>query len=169
MMTSRRIPCAAGGEKGTLTLFTAIVVIGLLAAVAFIADAGQKLAAAAQAQAIAQQAARAGAAEVSASAAYSGGALAVDPSRAIAAARAYLAENGQSGTVAVTGGQTVTVTVTVTVTKAAVFGQVIGIGSLSATETASARPVQGITGIADEFVSSGGLTAPDSRAGALHG
>lgn len=167
MMASRRIPCAAGGEEGTLTLFTAIVVIGLLAAVAFIADAGQKLAAAAQAQAVAQQAARAGAAEVSASAAYSGGALAVDPSRAIAAARAYLAENGQSGTVAVTGGQTVTVTVTVT--KAAVFGQVIGIGSLSATETASARPVQGITGIADEFVSSGGLTALDSRAGALHG
>jgi Flp pilus assembly protein TadG len=147
-MTRRRKPRAAGAEDGTLTLFTAIVVIGLLAAVAFIADAGQKLAAAAQAQSIAQQAARAGAAEVNTSAAYaSGGTFTVDAAQAAAAARAYLAGNRQTGTVTVTGAHTVTVTVTVT--KPAVFGQVIGIGSLSATESASADLEQGITGPQD--------------------
>ena len=147
-MTRRRNPRAPGGEDGTLTLFTAIVVIGLLAAVAFIADAGQKLAAAAQAQSIAQQAARAGAAEVNTSAAYArGGTFTVDPAQAAAAACAYLAENGQAGTVTVTGAHTVTVTVTVT--KPAAFGRVIGIGSLSATESASADLEQGITGPQD--------------------
>ena len=147
-MTRRRGPRASGGEDGTLTLFTAVVVIGLLAAVAFLADAGQKLAAAAQAQSIAQQAARAGAAEVNTSDAYaSGGTFTVDPAQAAAAARAYLAENGQAGTVTVTGARTVTVTVKVT--KPAVLGQVTGVGSLSATESASADLEQGITGSQD--------------------
>ena len=147
-MTRRRKPRAADGEDGTLTLFTAIVAIGLLAAVTFIADAGQKLAAAAQAQSIAQQAARAGAAEVNTSAAYaSGGTFAINPAQAAAAARAYLADSGEAGTVTVTGARTVTVTVTVT--KPAVFGQVIGISSLSATESASADLEQGITGPQD--------------------
>jgi Flp pilus assembly protein TadG len=143
-MTSHRTPRAAGRQDGTLTLFTAIVVIGLLAAVAFLADAGQKLAAAAQAESIAQQAARAGAAQVSTSAAYARGTFTVDPAQAAAAARAYLADNGQPGTVTITGGQSVTVTVTVS--RPGVFGQVLGIGSLSATETATASLVPGITG-----------------------
>ncbi len=146
-MTSRRISRSLRRDDGTLTLFTVIVVIGLLAAVAFITDAGQKLAAASQAEAIAQQAARAGAAEVNTSAAYAhGGTFTVDPAQAAAAARSYLAANGQTGTgtVTVTGNQTVTVTVTVT--KPAVFGGIIGLSRLSATQSASANLVQGITG-----------------------
>ena len=78
--------------RGDADLFAAIIAIGLLAAIAFVTDAGQKLAAAAQAQAVAGEAARAGATEVNASAAYAGhGPLAVDPAQAAAAARAYLA------------------------------------------------------------------------------
>ena len=143
-MTGRQAPRALRRQDGTLTLFTAIAAIGLLAAVAFLADAGQKLAAAAQAESIAQQAARAGAAQVSTSAAYAHGTFNVDPAQAAAAARAYLAENGQPGTVTIKGGQSITVTVTVT--RPAVFGHVLWPGSLSATETATASLVPGITG-----------------------
>jgi Flp pilus assembly protein TadG len=145
MMTHRTLSRALRRDDGTLTLFTVIVVIGLLAAVAFITDAGQKLAAASQAEAIAQQAARAGAAEVNTSAAYAhGGTFTVDPAQAAAAARSYLAANGQIGTVTITGDQTVTVVVTVT--KPAAFGVIIGLSSLSATESATANIVSGITG-----------------------
>jgi Flp pilus assembly protein TadG len=132
-------------DQGTLTLFTVVVAVGLLAAIGFITDAGQKLAAAAQAQAVAEEAARAGAAEVNQSAAYSGtGRLTVDPALAVEAARAYLASTGNAGTITVTG--PTLVTVTVTVTKPAVFGEVIGISQLSATETATAQLTVGVTG-----------------------
>ena len=128
-------------EEGTLTLFAAIVAIGLLAAIVFVTDAAQKLAAAAQAQAIAAEAARAGAAQVSASAAYAGaGPLVIDPAQAAAAARAYLAAAGTTGTVTVNAAGAVTVTVTIT--RPPMLGM-LGVTRLSATQTATARLAQG--------------------------
>lgn len=132
-------------DGGTLTLFTAIVVIGLLAAVAFIATAGEKLQAAQQARAIAAQAARAGAGQVNTSAAYaSGGRFTISPAQAAAAARAYLSHTGHTGTVTITGERTIQVTVTIT--EPAVLAPVPGISRLSATGTATATLLQGITG-----------------------
>ena len=133
------------GEAGTLTLFTAIAAIGLLAALGFVVDAGQKLQAGQQARAIAEEAARAGAGQVNRSAAYGGGGtFTADPAAATAAARAYLAASGHTGTVTVTGNRTIQVTVTVT--EPAVFTTIIGISRLSATQPATADLVQGITG-----------------------
>jgi len=132
-------------DDGTLTLFTAITVIGLLVALGFIVDAGQKLQAAEQAQAIAEEAARAGAGQVNQSAAYAhGGTFTVDPAAAVAAARAYLAGSGYPGAVTVTGDRTIQVTVTVT--RPAAFTAIIGISQVSATQTATANLFQGITG-----------------------
>ena len=129
-------------EEGTLTLFAAIVAIGLLAAIVFVTDAAQKLAAAAQAQAVAAEAARAGAAQVSASAAYaSAGPLVLDPAQAAAAARAYLAAAGTTGTVTVNAAGAVTVTVTIT--RPPMLGVLAGVTRLSATQTATARLAQG--------------------------
>ena len=131
------------GDDGTLTLFTAITVIGLLVALGFIVDAGQKLQAGQQARAIAEEAARAGAGQVNRSAAYAhGGTFTVDP--AAAAARAYLAQTGHAGAVTVTGDRTIQVTVTIT--ERAVFTAIIGISQVSATQTATANLFQGITG-----------------------
>jgi Flp pilus assembly protein TadG len=139
--TRRRKP----SDRGTLTLFTAIVAIGLLAALGFVVDAGEKLQAGAQARAIAEEAARAGAGQVNRSAAYAtGGTFTTDPAQAVAAADAYLSHSGHTGSVIVTGNQTIQVTVTVT--EPAVFTTIIGISHLSATETATASLVQGITG-----------------------
>jgi Flp pilus assembly protein TadG len=133
------------GDDGTLTLFTAITVIGLLVALGFIVDAGQKLQAGQQARAIAEEAARAGAGQVNRSAAYAhGGTFTVDPAAAAAAARTYLAQTGHAGAVTVTGDRTIQVTVTIT--ERAVFTAIIGISQVSATQTATANLVQGITG-----------------------
>ena len=142
---TRRTRRWRGRDEGTLTLFTAIIAIGLLAAVAFVTDAGQKLAAAAQAQAVAEEAARAGATEVNASAAYAGtGPLAVDPALAASAARAYLAASGNTGTVIVSGATAVTVTVTVTTPS--MLGVLTGLARLSATASATALLTQGGAG-----------------------
>jgi Flp pilus assembly protein TadG len=133
------------GDEGTLTLFAAIVAIALLAVVAFVLDAAQKLEAGQQARDLAEEAARAGADAVNVQAAYAGsGPLAVSPAQAITAARQYLSQSGHAGTVIVTG--TTTVQVTVTVTDPAPFTAVLGITSVSATETATATLTQGVTG-----------------------
>ena len=132
-------------DDGTLTLFTAIAAIGLLAALGFVVDAGQKLQAGQQARAIAEEAARAGAGQVNRSAAYVGDRrLVTDPAAAVTAAQAYLSHSGHTGTVTVTGDQTIQVTVTIS--EPAVFTTIIGISHLSATQTATANLVQGITG-----------------------
>jgi Flp pilus assembly protein TadG len=131
-------------DEGTLTLFTAIVVLGLLVALGFIVDAGQKLQAGQQARAIAEEAARAGAGQVNRSAAYAhGGTFTVDPTAAAAAARAYLTQTGNTGAVSVTGDRTITVTVTIT--RPAVFTVIIGITQVSATQTATASLFQGVS------------------------
>jgi Flp pilus assembly protein TadG len=129
-------------DEGTLTLFTAIVAIALLAVVAFVLDAGAKLQAGQQARGLAEEAARAGADAVNTSA--SSGPLTVSPGQAIAAAQQYLSQAGHSGRVIVTG--TTTVQVTVTVSSPAPLTAILGIGSVSATETATATLTQGVTG-----------------------
>lgn len=149
-------------DDGTLTLFTVITVIGLLIAVAFIADAGEKLQAGQQASGIAEQAARAGAGQVNTSAAYAGGGpFTTSPARAAAAARAYLSQTGHTGTVTITGDRTIQVTVTVT--RPAILTSVIGISRLSATGTATATLLQGITGISGGFANSEGFSGGNPR------
>jgi Flp pilus assembly protein TadG len=131
-------------DEGSLTLFTAIVAVALLLAAAFVADAGIKLDAAQQARGLAEQAARAGAGQVNQSAAYTGGGqFTTDPAQAITAAQAYLSHSGHTGSVTVAGNS---IQVTVTVTEPAALTAVLGISSLTATETATAGLVQGVTG-----------------------
>jgi len=132
-------------DEGTLTLFAAIVAIALLAVIAFVVDAGEKLQAGQQARGLAEEAARAAAGQVNASAAYAGaGPLAISPARAVAAAEQYLSQSRHAGTVIVTGNATVQVTVTVS--TPAPFTAILGISTVSATETATATLTQGVTG-----------------------
>jgi Flp pilus assembly protein TadG len=133
------------GDAGMLTLFTAIVAVALLGAVGIVVDGGQKIQAAQIARGIAEEAARAGAGQVNASAAYAGGGPAiVDPAQAAAASRQWLSRSDHTGTVTVTGTNAIKVSVTITVP--AVFLQIIGVSRLSATGTATADLVEGITG-----------------------
>jgi hypothetical protein len=134
----------AAAEEGSLTLFTAIVAVGLFLAIALMQDAAVKMQAGATARGVAQEAARAGAEDINQSEALGRGVFVIDPAGAAEAARAFLSLSGHTGTVTVSGDRTIQVTVTVT--EPAALTRVIGIPALSATGTATAALVHGITG-----------------------
>lgn len=137
-------PPAPDAERGSITLMLAAMFVGLLALFGIVVDGGTKLDAAQNADAVAQEAARAGAGRVSQSAAYTTGQFLVDQQQAVAAARAYLAGGGYTGTVVPQG--RASIRVTVTITKPTQVLSLIGISSVSATGSAVASLEAGVTG-----------------------
>jgi Flp pilus assembly protein TadG len=132
-----------GSDRGSITLFAVIFFLALLAATGLVVDGGAKIRAARQASAIAEEAARAGAGQVDRDRAYTlGGRFVVDRTAAAAAARAYLANSGNKGTVSVIGGQKIRVTVTVS--KSTILLSILSVGEVSATKSATADLLQGI-------------------------
>ena len=138
--------CLAAGERdrGSLTLMLAVLMVALLALAGLVIDGGRKLNQSASAYAIAQEAARAGAGMVDRSAAYRSGTFQVDQGQALAAARAYLASAGYSGSVSADGTQKIQVTVTVT--GQTLVLSLIGIDTMTSTGSAVASLVTGVTG-----------------------
>jgi hypothetical protein len=119
--------------------------LALLAAAGLVVDGGAKLRAAREASAVAEEAARAGAGRIDRSRAYStGGRFVVDRTAAVAAARAYLADSGNSGSVEVVGPRQIRVTVTIS--KPTVLLSAIGVGEVHVTKTATADLLQGVEG-----------------------
>jgi len=145
-MRRRRFALTAdgGGERGSLTLMLAVLMVSLLVLAGLVIDGGRKLTESEGAYAIAQEAARAGAGMVNRSAAYRSGTFEVDSAQAVAAARAYLAAAGYRGSVSVSGADRIRVTVTVTEPTVAL--SLIGIDSMTSTGTAVASLVTGVTG-----------------------
>lgn len=137
----RRLP-AVDGERGSLTVMTAVLALALLAVAGLVVDGTGRLRAGQQATDAAQQAARAGADALDAATLRAGGPLAVDPAAAAATSREYLAAAGYTGTVAVTGPTTLRVSVTVH-RPTAILG-LIGIDSYTATGTATADLEHGV-------------------------
>ena len=78
--------------------------------------------------------------------AYSTGAFAVDPSRAVAAAQAYLASVADAGYRGSVNVGPESISVTVTVTQPTKILSIIGIDSMTVTRTATAALVTGVTG-----------------------
>jgi len=141
---------AGGSERGSFSLTLVIMAVALLALAGLVVDGGAKLNEAENASAVAQEAARAGAGMVDQSNAYANGKFTIDAGQAVAAARAYLASVVSDGNTAYTGSVTTptadSIQVTVTVTEPTRILSIIGIGSMSATETATASLVTGVTG-----------------------
>jgi Tfp pilus assembly protein PilV len=123
-----------------------IMAVALLALAGLVVDGGAKLDEAENASAVAQEAARAGAGMVNQGKAYSTGAFAVDPSRAIAAAQAYLASVAAAGYTGSVNVGPESIQVTVTVTQPTKILSIIGIDSMTVTRTATAALVTGVTG-----------------------
>jgi len=144
MRRSVAAPLACGRETGSLTLLLAVLIVPLLALAGMVIDGGRKLNQSASAYAVAQEAARAGAGLVDRSAAYSSGSFRVDQAQAVAAARAYLASAGYSGTVSFDGARRIRVTVTVT--EHTLVLSLIGINTMTSTGSAVAALVTGVTG-----------------------
>jgi hypothetical protein len=84
------------GDRGSVTIFVAVLAVGFLAAAGLAYDGSQKLGGLAQARDLADNAARACAQGVDAEATLASGAAVLDPADAAARARAYLAEVGIS-------------------------------------------------------------------------
>jgi Flp pilus assembly protein TadG len=131
-------------ESGALTLFVAILFPALLAFAGLVIDAGTKLDNYENASAYAQEAARAGAGQVNQSEAYSDATFVVDEPEALAAARAYLAAAGVSGSVSAVGDDAIRVTVTIT-TPTKILS-IVGIDTVTSTSTATASLLSGVTG-----------------------
>ncbi|MEA2828481.1 MAG: hypothetical protein QOG43_2920 [Actinomycetota bacterium] len=102
----------ARGEGGSVSAFVAVVAVGLVMVAGIAYDGGQIVAAQATARDLAGSAARAGAQEVDLDRLRSTGDATLDPDRAAAAAQAYLAQAGFTGTMRVSG-PSITVTVSV--------------------------------------------------------
>lgn len=129
-------------EDGSLTVFVAVIVAGLLVAFGLVVDGGQQLAATERADSIAQQAARAGAQALDAQALRATGVAQLDPSAAVAAADAYLRAAGIVGSAHADASG---VTVDVLIHRATDVLGVIGIHTVTAHGHAHARIAPGIT------------------------
>jgi len=102
----------ARGEGGSVSAFVAVVAVGLVMVAGMAYDGGQIVAAQASARDLSASAARAGAQEVDLDRLRSTGEATLDPERATAAAQAFLAQAGFTGTMSVSG-SSITVTVSV--------------------------------------------------------
>jgi len=133
----------AGGTRGSISLYFAIVTIAAVAMAGLVIDGGAALATRERAADLATQAARAGAnALTPASVRGLPTALEADPAAAQAAANRVLAAGDATGAVSVDGA---TVTVTVTVARKTVILSAVGLNDISQTASASATAIFGGT------------------------
>lgn len=136
-------PSAVGRprDEGSATLFVVVLAPALLAMAGLVIDGGYALAARQEAAATAEQAARAGAGALARDGLRAGDPPRLDPAAAAAAAQAYLADTGYSGTATVTGQA---VTVTVRISRPTAILSAVGIDAVASTATATAVGVTGI-------------------------
>ncbi|GAA1025821.1 hypothetical protein GCM10009557_01260 [Virgisporangium ochraceum] len=131
-----------GSDAGQVTAFAVILTVALLAVAGLVLDGGLALSQKARALDIAQAAARAGAQELDLYKFRTSNVAELDPARAAAAARTWLASAGADGEATAT---TTTVTVTVRRTATAQLLQLVGVRELRVLATATATAVQGVT------------------------
>ncbi|WP_330358895.1 TadE/TadG family type IV pilus assembly protein [Streptomyces chartreusis] len=131
-------------DRGGVTVFVAVCVLGLIGIIGLTVDGGSKMRATERADYIAGEAARAGGQAIDPADAITGTAIAADPQDAAAAAQSYLRSAGVTGTVNVSGdGKTLTVVVNDAFDTT--FLPVVGIGSLSVTGHGKATLLHGVT------------------------
>ena len=131
-------------ERGSISIWMVTASFVMMVLVGLTVDLGGQVHAKQRAHNIAAEAARTGGEQVEAAPAIEGRYVSVDTAAARAAAEEYLAASGVTGTVTITGGDTIHVEVTDTYTPK--FLSFIGIGDLSVTSDASARIVRSLGG-----------------------
>lgn len=131
----------SSGDRGALTAFVLLFLIGLMALFGLVVDGGAALTAHQAAEVEAEQAARAGVGAISVDA-LRAGVVRIDPTGAVAAAEQFAASAGHPGTAEVSGG-VVTVRIHLVV-PTTVLG-IVGIRFLGVTATAAAENLHGVT------------------------
>ena len=130
-----------GDEHGQVTAFVVVFVMALLLFAGLVLDGGLLLAAQRRAMNEAEAAARAGAQAVDIAAYRDSGAIVLEPSRAQASARAYLAQTGHEGEVSVNANE---VTVTVRFNQPMQILGIGGLGSVGVSGSGQARAAHGV-------------------------
>lgn len=128
-------------EQGSITAFVVVMTTALLMAIGLVLDGGRALALRRVAADRAQEAARAGAQVIDVDA-LRAHRSAVPGRGAGAAARAYLARLGTPGSVRVSGGRVI---VTVHLATPTRLLSLVGMRTISVSETGAARIVRGVT------------------------
>ena len=136
--------CASRGQRGSISLWMVTASFVMMVLVGLAVDLGGQVHAKQRAHDVAAEAARTGGERVQAAPAIEGRYVSVDTAAARVAAEQYLASAGVTGTVQITGGDTITVEVTDTYTPD--FLSFIGIGDLTVTSDASARLIRSLGG-----------------------
>ncbi|MCB0909493.1 MAG: pilus assembly protein [Nocardioidaceae bacterium] len=131
-------------ERGSVTIWMALSSFVMMMLVGLAVDLGGQVHAQQRAHDLAAQAARTGGEEVQASPAIRGHPLDIDTAAASAAARRYLAAAGVTGTVRVSGGDTITVTVEESYQPR--FLGLLGIDHLDVSGTATAQLIRSLGG-----------------------
>lgn len=131
-------------DRGSVGLFMAILMVGLIPMAGLVVDGGAALAARGRAADLADQAARAAAdaLEPASLRGASPGDLRISPAAAASAAQAVLSLGGATGTVSIQGQ---TVTVTAHVPRRAAILSAVGVNDLTGTATATATILHGTT------------------------
>lgn len=142
MSSQRR---AQHGERGSISIWLVTTGFAMTVLVGLAVDLGGQVHAQQHARAVADQAARTGGQQLEAAVAVRGEAAVTDTHLARQAATAYLTASGLTGTVAVTGGTTVTVHVRDTYRTT--FLGVIGITSMTVTGHGQARITRSFGGV----------------------
>lgn len=129
-----------GSERGAVTLFVAIAMIGLLALAGLVVDGGAKVRAAQRADRVAAEAARAAGQAIDLADVLEGSGLRVDRRPALAAAESYLRAAGVEGSAHVVEGGAGVVVAT-TISAPTVFLGLIGVPRLTVHGSAEAALV----------------------------
>ena len=140
----RRRVAGTDRDAGSVTVFVAITVLGILILCGLVVDGGAKLRAVQHADRVATEAARA-AGQAADPAALAGGEAHVDRQAAVDAATAFLAAAGATGSATVSADGTA-VEVSVTTTAPTVFLGLMGIPAFTVTGHGRATLVHGVTG-----------------------
>lgn len=129
-------------EDGQVTAFAVVMTVNLLLCAGLVLDGGQALAARVRLIGVAQEAARAGAQQLDLTTYRKTGQAMLDPPRAAAAVRGYLAATGRHGRVDVRRGR---VHVELTAQVPTQLLSIAGLTRLRVHASGTASPVRGIT------------------------
>lgn len=133
-------------DRGSVTIWLALASFVMIVLVGVAVDLSGQVYAQQRARDLAAQAARTAGQQIDAARGVRGVAATTDTTKAITAAKAYLAAAGVSGDAVVTGGGA-TITVTVVDAYETKFLSIVGLQSLRVTGTAETRVVRVVGGV----------------------
>ena len=136
---------AVASERGSITIWIVTAGFVMIVLVGMAVDLGGQVYAQQHARDVARQAARVGGQQLQAAPAIRGEGAVVDTSRAVRAARTYLAAGDVAGTARVTGGDTIEVTTSAVYTTK--FLSIIGINRLTVTGHGQATITRALEGV----------------------